>query len=223
MEGSGLPQTLHDVPVFPLPNVVLFPRAILPLHIFEERYKRMTADALAGPRLIAMALLKPGWERDYHGRPEIFPAVCVGRILSHERLPDGRYNFLLQGIARAKVESEDHSLPYRRAKLTRFPRQHLLDIDLSHERAVLDELVREDSIQQTSLGAQLSRLLASPLCCSDLADVLAFHLLDDLCIKQQHLADPCPRSRLNRVNEALKRLTTKLRSALGAQGRAGLN
>src|SRR3954447_13086589 len=93
---------LSATPLFPLPNVVLFPRAILPLHIFEERYKAMTADALRGQKQIAMALLRPGWERDYYGRAEIEPVVCVGEILSHERLADGKYNFLLQGQTRAK-------------------------------------------------------------------------------------------------------------------------
>src|SRR3982751_6181741 len=85
------------VPLFPLPNVVLFPRVVLPLHIFEERYKRMTAEVLRGDKRIAMALRRPGWEKDYYGQPAIEPVVCVGQILSHERLEDGRYNFLLQG------------------------------------------------------------------------------------------------------------------------------
>src|SRR5947208_14651110 len=90
-QGSIFP----SVPLFPLPNVVLLPRAILPLHIFEERYKAMTADALAGDRQVAMALLKPGWERNYYQKPAIEPIVCVGKILTHERLADGKYNFLL--------------------------------------------------------------------------------------------------------------------------------
>src|SRR5437588_12763063 len=94
---------LSAVALFPLPNVVLFPRAVLPLHIFEERYKSMTADVLQGSRQLAMALLKEGWEKNYHGRPEIEPVVCVGTILTHERLPDGKYNFLLQGHTRARI------------------------------------------------------------------------------------------------------------------------
>src|SRR6476660_8219610 len=94
------------VPLFPLPNVVLFPRAVLPLHIFEERYKAMTADALQGDRVVAMALLKPDWEKNYYGTPPIHPIVCVGTILSHERLADGKYNFLLQGTVRARVVQE---------------------------------------------------------------------------------------------------------------------
>src|SRR5437764_15065204 len=85
----------ESMPLFPLPNVVLFPRAVLPLHIFEERYKVMTADTLRGDRRVAMALLKPGWEKNYYQQPEIEPVVCVGRILEHEKLPDGKYNFLL--------------------------------------------------------------------------------------------------------------------------------
>src|SRR3954468_13652401 len=88
---------LSAVPLFPLPNIVLFPRAVLPLHIFEERYRHMTADALAGNKRVAMALLKPGWEKSYYGKPTIDPVVCVGQIVSHEKLPDGKYNFLLQG------------------------------------------------------------------------------------------------------------------------------
>src|SRR5215210_2043649 len=107
---------LSSVPLFPLPNVVLFPRAVLPLHIFEERYKEMTADALSGSRQIAMALLKPGWEKNYYHRPAIEPIVCVGTILSHERLADGTYNFLLQGHTRARFVREFGDKPYRLAE-----------------------------------------------------------------------------------------------------------
>src|SRR5580658_7703434 len=105
------------VPLFPLPNVILFPGAVLPLHIFEERYKTMTADALAGDRLIAMALLRPGWEKEYHLRPPIDPVVCVGRIARWERLDDGTYNFLLHGMTRARILREENSSPYRIAHL----------------------------------------------------------------------------------------------------------
>jgi len=105
--GMSIPAgSLAAVPLFPLPNVVLFPRAVLPLHIFEDRYKAMTADVLAGNRLIAMALLRPGWEKDYYQTPAIEPVVCGGEIRSWEQLPDGKYNFLLQGRTRARVISE---------------------------------------------------------------------------------------------------------------------
>ena len=75
-----LPATL---PLFPLPNVVLFPNVFLPLHIFEPRYRAMVADALKGDRLIGMVLLRPGWESDYEGRPPVFPTGCAGLITTH--------------------------------------------------------------------------------------------------------------------------------------------
>src|SRR5688572_10166724 len=111
---------LSAVPLFPLPSVVLFPRAVLPLHIFEDRYRAMTADALDGDGLIAMALLKPGWEKSYYGKPAIEPVVCVGKIVSHEKLPDGKYNFLLEGQVRARVIRElPIGVAYRVAELSR--------------------------------------------------------------------------------------------------------
>src|SRR4051812_37931477 len=106
-------ETLAEVPLFPLPNVVLFPRAILPLHIFEERYKQMTEDALASRRLVAMALLKPGWEKTYHQKhTPVDPVVCVGYIMQHERLEDGKFNFLLQGQMRARIVRESCGRSY---------------------------------------------------------------------------------------------------------------
>src|SRR5262245_25850997 len=119
---------LDSIPLFPLPNVVLFPRAVLPLHIFEERYKAMTADALAGERMIAMALLCRGWEKTYYGRAEIEPVVCVGKILTHERLPDGKYNFLLEGQLRARVEQENGDQLYRMARLSPLLESNTLEI-----------------------------------------------------------------------------------------------
>src|SRR5438874_1368219 len=106
MSNRDEPAIFDSVPLFPLPNVVLFPRAVLPLHIFEERYKAMTADVLRGRKRIAMALLQAGWEKSYYGAPAIEPVVCVGTILSHERLADGTYNFLLQGETRAQITRE---------------------------------------------------------------------------------------------------------------------
>ena len=78
------------LPLFPLPNVVLFPSVFLPLHIFEPRYREMVADALASDRMIGMVLLRPGWERDYEGRPPVYPIGCTGVITHVERQPDGR-------------------------------------------------------------------------------------------------------------------------------------
>jgi Lon protease-like protein len=104
--------------LFPLPNVVLFPQMVLPLHIFEPRYRQMTTDTLAGDRLIAMTLLEPGWESDYEGQPAIRLVACLGRIVDHQRLPDGRFNLHLRGLSRARILHElDSDKLYRTAEI----------------------------------------------------------------------------------------------------------
>ena len=101
------------LPIFPLPNVVLFPNVFLPLHIFEPRYREMVADALAGDRLIGMVLLRPGWEQDYDGRPAVYPIGSSGVITHAEKQADGRYNLVLRGLERFRIVEEDHSRSYR--------------------------------------------------------------------------------------------------------------
>lgn len=125
--------------LFPLPNVVLFPHVIQPLHIFEPRYRQMTADALDGDGLIAMVLLKPNWEPDYEGRPEVYDVACLGRIVNEERLPDGKFNIHLRGLCRLRLEEEvPTTKPYRSAQGWPVPdpahadmpdlREHLLNV-----------------------------------------------------------------------------------------------
>jgi Lon protease-like protein len=109
-----LPSTL---PIFPLPNVVLFPNVVLPLHIFEGRYRAMVADALEHDRIIGMVLLRPGWEKDYEGRPPVYTIGCAGLITHAERLNDGRFNIVLKGLEKFAIEDEDESLPYRLARV----------------------------------------------------------------------------------------------------------
>jgi Lon protease-like protein len=92
--------------LFPLPNVVLFPGGLLPLHIFEPRYRQMVADAVGSDRLITMVLLKPGFDADYEGAPAIHTVGCIGSIVEHQTLADGRSNLVLQGLARVRIDSE---------------------------------------------------------------------------------------------------------------------
>jgi len=94
------------VRLFPLPNLVLFPHVMQPLHIFEPRYRDLFREAVAGDRLIAMALLAPGWEADYEGRPPLHPVACLGRIAAYHGLPDGSYNLLLSGLERVEIVRE---------------------------------------------------------------------------------------------------------------------
>ena len=96
-----------SLPIFPLPTVVLFPNVFLPLHIFEPRYRQMTADALAGDRLIGMVLLRPGHEADYEGRPPIYRVGCTGLITHSERLDDKGFNLVLRGLDKFTILSEE--------------------------------------------------------------------------------------------------------------------
>jgi len=110
-----------ELPLFPLPNVVLFPAALLPLHVFEPRYRAMVADALEGERLIGMVMLRPGWDRDYEGTPAVYPIGCAGFITHAERLPDGRYNMVLRGHEKFRILDErparDGAERYRIARI----------------------------------------------------------------------------------------------------------
>ena len=109
------------LPIFPLPNVVLFPGVFLPLHIFEPRYRTMVDDALNGDRIIGMVLLRPGWERDYDGRPPVYPIGCAGVITHAERLTDGRFNIVLRGMEKFRVTAEENDRPYRIACVDAIP------------------------------------------------------------------------------------------------------
>src|SRR5258707_5877541 len=110
-----------SIPLFPLPNVVLFPNVFLPLHIFEPRYREMVADALKGDRIIGMVLLRPGFEADYEGRPPVYPIGCAGVITNVEELPDGRYLIELQGLTKFRITGEDQRLRYRLARVEGIP------------------------------------------------------------------------------------------------------
>src|SRR3954468_6937935 len=94
-EEDDPPSRWQGLPIFPLPRVQLFPHALLPLHVFEPRYRDMVKDALAGPRLIAVAPREPGFETDYPARPAVRPIIGVGEVIGHEALEDGRHNILL--------------------------------------------------------------------------------------------------------------------------------
>jgi hypothetical protein len=106
---------LLRVPIFPLAGALLFPRAQLPLHIFEQRYRAMVRDALAGDRLIAM--VQPKEQSD---PPRVFDIGCLGRIVGSEELEDGRFNIVLEGIARFRIASEaEVATPYRQVDADR--------------------------------------------------------------------------------------------------------
>jgi len=107
-----------QVRLFPLPGTVLFPHVMQPLHVFEPRYCDLLADSLASDRLIAMAVLAPGWEASYEQQPALEEHVCIGRVVTHTRSDEDRHNILLLGIRRARIVAELSSgQTYRTARV----------------------------------------------------------------------------------------------------------
>lgn len=109
------------IPIFPLPNVVLFPNVFLPLHIFEPRYRAMVGEALTSDRIIGMVLLKPGYEANYEGRPAVFEVGCAGLVTHAEKVADGRYNIVLRGMEKFRIIGEDETRMYRLAHIEPLP------------------------------------------------------------------------------------------------------
>jgi uncharacterized protein len=105
------------IPVFPLPNFVLFPHVQVPLHIFEPRYREMVADVAKTHRIVGMMMLKGDWERDYHAFPDLYEIGCAGQITDLTQLPDGRFNLVLDGLAEFRVLREVRDRPYRQAQV----------------------------------------------------------------------------------------------------------
>jgi Lon protease-like protein len=217
--GEELPAA---VPLFPLPNVVLFPRAVLPLHIFEERYKQMTADVLDGHRQIAMALLARGWEKDYYGRPAVESVVCVGTILSHEQLADGRYNVLLRGHTRARIVREVGEGPYRQGVLEPLFETNADENALREARERLIEMFKREAYTALPGGAQIRQMLEADVPTAAIADLLAFNVLgdDQVALKQSLLAEADVQRRVERLVRALVALQPVWQNK---PGHAGLN
>jgi Lon protease-like protein len=131
------------IPIFPLPNAVLFPNVFLPLHIFEPRYREMVGEALEGDRIIGMTLLRPGWEAEYEGRPPVYAIGCAGLITHAERLPDGRFNIVLRGLEKFRIINEDDSRAYRIAQVD----------------SLLEQMTDEDRVEMRAARRRLEALL----------------------------------------------------------------
>jgi Lon protease-like protein len=178
--------------LFPLPNLVLYPHVMQPLHIFEERYREMVEDALAGDKLIAMAVLEPGWENDYESRPPVAPYACLGKIVAHHRLPDGRYNLLLLGMQRVHIDHElDPLRSFRQASVELIDDEY--DFDTSAEHHDLQEKLvaafRNNLPCECETPEQLEKLLSGELPLGLLTDLAAYALPLDTAVKQELLAE----------------------------------
>jgi len=195
--------------LFPLPNLVFFPQVMQPLHIFEPRYRQMTEDALAGDRLIALVLPRPGWEADYAGCPSLHSVACLGKIVADQKVDDGRYNILLRGLSRIQVNHEiPHGKTYRKAKVELLAEVPVAEPKVEQRlRRKLSKLVPRWFPEQNEVKDQFRQLLKSELTLSALCDIFAFALPLDLEFKQSLLEELEVEKRLLRLIENLENRT----------------
>ncbi len=181
------------MPLFPLSDCVLLPHTITPLHIFEQRYREMVCCALDGNGLIAMATFQGDtWREDYHNSPPIRPCVCVGYIVQHELLPDGRYNVLLQGICRARVIEEVVQKPYRRAVIETMEPERPMEIDLEPCRDKIEKLLSDPLLKQWSQVQAVRNWISREIPTVALLDQMVLTLCRCTDERYAMLEQPCP-------------------------------
>jgi len=190
------------VPLFPLSTVVFFPNTLLPLHVFEPRYKQMVEDVSASERIIGMALLKPGWESNYYGNPEVFDVVGMGRIVSSESFEDGRINIVLYGLKRVKILEIMKERPYRVARVE----------IVENARCTSEEIYRsriEDLITKWNFNLDEKRKshrinINTRLPLESLTDALATLIFSNVFEKQSLLEEPSVQKRAEIIIQDLQ-------------------
>ena len=216
--GAGLdPEALSSLPIFPLPNCVLLPGGLLPLHVFEPRYRALTRDCLAGHQLMAVARLRPGYESSYYGRPPVYEHCGVGRIICSDELPDGRFALLLRGVARVQIARElPVERPYRcvEARLLADASYDLARAGGDHQR-LIDLCDRLAGLIDKG-GAQLRDLVRSFESPGACADGVAAALVMDADERQRLLEARDPLVRLQRTLGHVSHLLCELAPCDGA-------
>jgi len=207
------------VPIFPLPDVTFFPHTLLPLHVFEARYRAMVMDALERDRRLAIVRLRPGYEATYAGKPAVHAVAGAGEIVSFERLATGRYNILVRGDARVRIESEVPSdTLYRIVRARRLDDvEGPGDVAGVPARAVQEALARIRASCSTLLTALdrpadlLDTALAEGQPAGAIADRVAAAVLPDADLRQELLETIDVGARVTRVAGALETLVKELK------------
>lgn len=207
-EGSIQVNFGRPMPLFPLDSVSLLPQQILSLHIFEERYKQMVADAITGSKQFALGVFKGDrWKQEYHGSPPVRPVVCIAQIVRHEQLPDGRSNLIVQGICRAQILSEERANDerlYRRVSLQPIGLPYGDDVKLYGMRERFRELLTEGPLIQLKAGEWvLQRLNNEDIPNSALLELVSFTLVTDPERRYELLAEPDAAVRAEIVEDEL--------------------
>jgi len=200
---------IETQPVFPLPNVVLFPKAILALHVFEPRYRLMMEQVIQGDQSICMALLKPGWESDYYGTPDVHPVACVGKIRQYRMLPDGHYDLTLEGERKVAIEGFERDQPFRIARV-----RHLAENQAWNEGERAEAEARELLAlfrrfhEEQGAAIDLAGEFGATLGPEAILNTIAMHLNVEPAVKQQLLEMESTELRYRAVRQYLVDVST---------------
>ncbi|GAB4386973.1 MAG: hypothetical protein Kow0022_17610 [Phycisphaerales bacterium] len=180
------------MPIFPLDSIVLLPQQVLPMHIFELRYRQMISRCLDGSGQLAIAVVRDGVE-DLSGNPPVRPAVCVAQIVQHETLPDGRYNILLQGVCRARITRE---LPpatdrmYRAAFLEPIGEPNPDSEHLYPLREWIESELSEGSLRRLAIAEHVAEFIRNEdVPNSTVLELVSFMLLTDPALRYRLLSE----------------------------------
>jgi Lon protease-like protein len=199
------------IPIFPLPDVTFFPHTVLPLHVFEARYRAMVTDALERGRRLAVVKLRPGFEADYAGKPAVHDVTGAGAIVSAERLSSARYNIVLKGDTRLRIVRELPSDTLYRLALA----EPLADMEPTRDVAPLVARIRSACRTLLAILGRpadlLDRALGSELAPGVVADRVASAVLPGADLRQELLETLDVQARLERVAVALDDLVGELK------------
>lgn len=193
------------VPLFPLATVVFFPHTLLPLHVFEPRYRQMVNDVLNHERIIGMVLLKPEWEKSYYANPPIYSVACMGRIVSSEALEDGKFNVVLYGLKRVKILEIVKDLPYRLSRV-----KILEDVQGTNEEAYRERIAELISRWNRMLGKEQESHkinIDTELTLGNMTDALSSSIVSNVFEKQELLEEDNVQERGEKI---LNNLETRL-------------
>lgn len=210
---------LTCLPIFPLPSVQLFPHAILPLHVFEPRYRQLLEDAMASDRRFAIAVLTDDDEPAGDGpvrRPAVRPVCGVGEVIAHEPLADGRSNILLHGLGRVRILEElPQSHLYRTVRAALLADRYPPDVDLAPAQRALVALTDQLAVRLPEGGDTLRALVRSQPDPAALSDVLAATLVTDAEERQALLENLDVAQRLESVTQAVAETLTRFADLRG--------
>jgi ATP-dependent Lon protease len=198
---SRLEAALHELPIFPLPQIVLFPRALLPLHIFEPRYRTMLKDCLETHSAMVVALVPDPHELDANRNPRIATVAGGGIVIEHQSLPDGRSNILLHGLSRLRLEELPFVPPYRRARGTILA--DTSSVVPSADRTALIAAATAFAGEVHRRDPNFSLRLPPSLEAGAIADLCAHHLIIDAGARQRMLEQLDAAERVHMVIDEL--------------------